>query len=174
MENKVLLSICIPTCNRGSILDTVILNYITNEEFDDSVELVISDNASTDNTEEIVKEIIKKYPSKKISYYLKKVLAFFQKHDIINLASRERKSEAKYGGIAQLGERLNGIQEVSGSIPLISTKSSEEARKTLKSLDFKVFSFPKVGKSQYSLFAPVRLIFDGNFENQEVRYYEEN
>ena len=28
-----------------------------------------------------------------------------------------------YGGIAQLGERLNGIQEVSGSIPLISTKN---------------------------------------------------
>lgn len=26
------------------------------------------------------------------------------------------------GGIAQLGERLNGIQEVSGSIPLVSTK----------------------------------------------------
>ena len=68
----------------------------------------------------------------------------------------------------------HGIQEVSGSIPLISTKSSEEARKTLKSLDFEVFSYPKVGKSQYSLFAPVRLIFDGNFVNQEVRYYEEN
>ena len=31
---------------------------------------------------------------------------------------------AKYGGIAQLGERLNGIQEVSGSIPLISTRKS--------------------------------------------------
>ena len=30
-----------------------------------------------------------------------------------------------YGGIAQLGERLNGIQEVSGSIPLISTISWE-------------------------------------------------
>jgi hypothetical protein len=29
-----------------------------------------------------------------------------------------------FGGIAQLGERLNGIQEVSGSIPLISTKKS--------------------------------------------------
>ena len=28
-----------------------------------------------------------------------------------------------YGGIAQLGERLNGIQEVSGSIPLISTNT---------------------------------------------------
>ena len=73
-----------------------------------------------------------------------------------------------------MGERLNGIQEVSGSIPLISTKSSSECRKTLKSLDFKVFSYPKVGNSQYSLFAPVRLIFDGNSENQEVRYCEEN
>ena len=30
------------------------------------------------------------------------------------------------GGIAQLGERLNGIQEVSGSIPLISTKKCTE------------------------------------------------
>ena len=28
-----------------------------------------------------------------------------------------------HGGIAQLGERLNGIQEVSGSIPLISTRT---------------------------------------------------
>jgi len=27
-----------------------------------------------------------------------------------------------YGGIAQLGERLHGMQEVSGSIPLTSTK----------------------------------------------------
>ncbi|EDM97528.1 hypothetical protein BACCAP_04672 [Pseudoflavonifractor capillosus ATCC 29799] len=32
----------------------------------------------------------------------------------------------QYGGIAQLGERLNGIQEVSGSIPLISTKKGPE------------------------------------------------
>jgi len=39
----------------------------------------------------------------------------------------------------------------------------------LKSSDFKVFSFPKVEKSQYLQKPPVRLIFDGNFENQEVR-----
>ena len=42
----------------------------------------------------------------------------------------------EYGGIAQLGERLNGIQEVSGSIPLISTKA-------LKHLCFKAFSLCK-------------------------------
>ena len=93
---------------------------------------------------------------------------------IIIIVVRQENGSSSYGGIAQLGERLNGIQEVSGSIPLISTKSSAKARKTLKSLDFKVFSYPKVGNTQYSLFAPVRLIFDGNFENQEVRYYEEN
>ena len=34
----------------------------------------------------------------------------------------------EYGGIAQLGERLNGIQEVSGSIPLISTKNLRNLR----------------------------------------------
>ncbi len=35
--------------------------------------------------------------------------------------SVEYSVSVQYGGIAQLGERLNGIQEVSGSIPLIST-----------------------------------------------------
>ena len=28
------------------------------------------------------------------------------------------------GGVAHLGERLNGIQEVVGSIPIVSTKSN--------------------------------------------------
>jgi hypothetical protein len=34
------------------------------------------------------------------------------------------------GDIAQLGERLNGIQEVSGSIPLISTRNDEPSEKS--------------------------------------------
>ena len=42
----------------------------------------------------------------------------------------------EYGGIAQLGERLNGIQEVSGSIPLISTI---EALKTIGFQGFFLF-----------------------------------
>ena len=36
--------------------------------------------------------------------------------------------KSEYGGIAQLGERLNGIQEVSGSIPLISTIGNRKTR----------------------------------------------
>ncbi len=31
---------------------------------------------------------------------------------------------SKYGGVAQLGERLNGIQEVIGSIPTVSTRKN--------------------------------------------------
>ena len=44
----------------------------------------------------------------------------------------------QYGGIAQLGERLNGIQEVSGSIPLISTKNTRFHLKSSVSLYFSV------------------------------------
>ena len=41
---------------------------------------------------------------------------------------RKSSEKTSYGGIAQLGERLNGIQEVSGSIPLISTKTDHKAK----------------------------------------------
>ncbi len=34
-----------------------------------------------------------------------------------------------YGGVAQLGERLNGIQEVMGSIPTISTRIKKKNKK---------------------------------------------
>ena len=52
---------------------------------------------------------------------MKKGIDIFRKCAIIQKLSD---SEEKFGGIAQLGERLNGIQEVSGSIPLISTRKS--------------------------------------------------
>jgi hypothetical protein len=43
---------------------------------------------------------------------------------VINMAPLFAGLERFVGGIAQLGERLHGMQEVSGSIPLISTKTS--------------------------------------------------
>jgi len=39
------------------------------------------------------------------------------------------------GGIAQLGERLHGMQEVSGSIPLTSTKTGGAQFKMLKEIN---------------------------------------
>ena len=41
-----------------------------------------------------------------------------------------------HGGIAQLGERLNGIQEASGSIPLISTSSTKAWTVFVQALKF--------------------------------------
>lgn len=68
MENKQpLLSICIPTYNRASYLEGAILNIITDNAFGDEVEIIISDNASTDNTEEIAKKYTQKHYN--IKYY---------------------------------------------------------------------------------------------------------
>ena len=60
-------------------------------------------------------------------------MTFPYRRDIISKQSRDSK---QLGGIAQLGERLNGIQEVSGSIPLISTI---EALKTIGFQGFLLF-----------------------------------
>ena len=61
-----LVSICIPTYNRCCELWRV-LNSITTQKaflFSDLVEVVISDNCSTDATETVCKEFVRKYPDK--------------------------------------------------------------------------------------------------------------
>lgn len=52
---KPLLSICIPTYNRGNILYNTILNVLKYGGVD--IELIVSDNASTDNTLDIIQSI---------------------------------------------------------------------------------------------------------------------
>lgn len=63
-QNNILLSICIPTWNRAETLN-VALNLLL-EQIDALdgylVEIVISDNASTDNTWEVISFYNKKYP----------------------------------------------------------------------------------------------------------------
>ena len=56
IEHKPLLSICIPTYNRAAYLPTLLDGIFTQKN--PNVEVVVSDNASADNTS----EIIKKYP----------------------------------------------------------------------------------------------------------------
>ena len=63
-----------------------------------------------------------------------------------NQAPRERHLAGQteqhfHGGIAQLGERLNGIQEVSGSIPLISTMRAGNCPKKEASEHFRSLFF---------------------------------
>jgi glycosyltransferase involved in cell wall biosynthesis len=68
MSDKPLLSICIPTYNRAIYLNKTIASIVSQPEFNSGeVELIISDNASEDNTEEIVKIYQKEHEN--IFYY---------------------------------------------------------------------------------------------------------
>jgi glycosyltransferase involved in cell wall biosynthesis len=61
INNSPLLSICIPTYNRGSVLELCIKSIITQKSFDNRTEIIILDNNSSDNTYEIVKKYTNKY-----------------------------------------------------------------------------------------------------------------
>ncbi len=68
METKQpLLSICIPTYNRASVLKDCLCSLVQADGFSDEVEVVISDNCSTDETQQIVKTFAEKNPN--IRYY---------------------------------------------------------------------------------------------------------
>lgn len=62
-----LLSICIPTFNRSQHLAHTIDSIIQSNGFGDEIEIVISDNASTDDTLSVVKKYTSRYSN--IVYY---------------------------------------------------------------------------------------------------------
>lgn len=62
MHINPILSICIPTFNRASSL-LMCLDSIFKENNSQSIEVIISDNASSDNTQEIMLAYQKEYPS---------------------------------------------------------------------------------------------------------------
>lgn len=62
-----LLSICIPTYNRCQSLRFVLDRFVENYEFNEDVEIVVSDNCSTDDTQLVGFEYSQKYPN--IKYY---------------------------------------------------------------------------------------------------------
>ena len=71
INNKFLLTIAIPTWNRGESLHIALerlLNQICGLE--SIIEIIVSDNCSTDNTKEIVEYYISKFPNLNIIYNL--------------------------------------------------------------------------------------------------------
>lgn len=66
-----LLSICIPTYNRAAYLQGALINLIMDPAFDNRLEVVISDNCSTDNTRMIAEAFANQYPN--IHYYRNEV-----------------------------------------------------------------------------------------------------
>lgn len=68
MNSKYLLTIAIPTFNRSTYLQETLLNITSDPAFTKNVQIVISDNCSTDNTEAVVSSFIRKYDN---VYYFK-------------------------------------------------------------------------------------------------------
>ena len=66
MENPI-LSICIPTYNRGDVLKKCIDSIVGNRVFSEEIEIVVSDNCSTDCTKQLMKDYCNRY--RNISYY---------------------------------------------------------------------------------------------------------
>ncbi|MCK9613953.1 MAG: glycosyltransferase [Candidatus Omnitrophica bacterium] len=58
---SLLLSICIPTYNRADFLKRTLYYLLEQIDFE-ITEIIISDNASSDNTEEVIKEYTEHYP----------------------------------------------------------------------------------------------------------------
>jgi len=67
---NILLSICIPTYNRCVYLEKTLYSIVSQEKFvaTNEVEIIISDNCSSDNTQEVANRFIANY-GKKIRYY---------------------------------------------------------------------------------------------------------
>lgn len=65
-DKQPILSICIPTFNRAVYLEKTLVSIVSDENFikTDDIEIVISNNCSTDNTDEICQKFANKYPNK--------------------------------------------------------------------------------------------------------------
>ena len=66
-NNTILLSLCIPTYNRVGTLTVVLERVVHDPDFNEEVEIVISDNCSTDDTEAQIRRMASEYPN--IKYY---------------------------------------------------------------------------------------------------------
>lgn len=67
MKKKPILSICIPTYNRAKHLKKTLDSIVLQKAFGEDVEIIISDNASTDETEQVARSFCEKYDN--IMYY---------------------------------------------------------------------------------------------------------
>lgn len=62
MKQEILISICVPTYNRANVLQDCLESIVGSKAYDDNVvEIVVSDNNSTDETPTIVSNFVRKF-----------------------------------------------------------------------------------------------------------------
>ncbi len=80
------LSLCIPTFNRAEILKNTIGKIVSDIDFNEEVELIISDNGSSDNTPEVCEDYVRKYSN--VYYYRNKEnIKIYNFYKVLSLAN---------------------------------------------------------------------------------------
>jgi glycosyltransferase involved in cell wall biosynthesis len=85
MINSPLFSICIPTYNRSHYLKQTLNSIVNSEGFCDEIEVIISDNCSTDDTSIVCKEFTEKY--KNIKYFRQPKPTYIADQNFIDVLS---------------------------------------------------------------------------------------
>ena len=67
MDKRPILSICIPTYNRADVLKLCLDSIVSSTAFCDDVEVIISDNCSTDDTRKVCEAYTDRHPN--VKYY---------------------------------------------------------------------------------------------------------
>jgi glycosyltransferase involved in cell wall biosynthesis len=107
---KKLLSICIPTYNRVKILGKTLKNIINHAiEFQDIVEICISDNASKDETEKMLRDLKNQYP-KLIRYQINKKNLGYDRNLLTVLQMANGKYAWTFGDYNLIVE--NGLEKI--------------------------------------------------------------
>lgn len=143
ISNQVLLSICIPTYNRSQYLKKSIDSIISQKEFCNGlVEIVISDNASTDDTEDIVREYTEKFQN---IHYSKNIENIRDKNFPLVLSKAHGKmrrlcNDTLLFHTDALEKMCSIIQENENSRPFIFWENSDYGKEhTYDSVDFSHF-----------------------------------
>ena len=129
MENKQpILSICIPTFNRAEYLEEALYNICSDPAFNENVEIVISDNASTDNTQSVVEKYSEIYSN---IHYFRNEVNIKDKNFILALSRGKGKYVRLFNDTLRF--KKNGLQKL---INIISKSSEDIPLYIFQEIDF--------------------------------------
>ena len=155
MPEKPLLSICIPTYNRSKYLIKTIKSIVESDSFnEEEVEIVISDNCSTDDTSEVIKEWTDKY--KNIHYFKRKQPTDFADRNFIEALSLGS------GEYLKLNNDIVGFNQ--GTLALMLDKIKENLE-TKSPIFFNVLIHNQISKNINKIFNLQKPLKEYHFDN---------
>lgn len=158
MNTTPLLSICIPTYNRSKYLIETINSIVESDGFcEEEVEIIISDNCSTDNTSEVIKEWTDRYAN--IHYFRRKQPTDFSDRNFIEVLSLGK------GEYLKLNNDIVGFKP--GTLKIILDKIKENLA-TKTPIFFHTFIHNQISKNINKLFKlnnPLKELYFNNIND---------